>query len=105
MGGPGPGGRMGGMGEGMMSRSGPMGGDQNMLLRSQNGTTDVKGFGVNYNNMWEDKTELGGSYFFNNTDNDLQTNLARDYFVGSNGGQKYFENKLSETKTLITGLI
>lgn len=91
-------GSMGGMGEGMINRQGSMGADQNMFLGSQNGTTDVKGFGVNYNNTWEDNSELGGSYFFNNTDNDLQSDVTRDYFGASNGGQKYFENKLSETK-------
>ncbi|NWF88673.1 MAG: outer membrane beta-barrel protein [Ignavibacteriaceae bacterium] len=98
MGGMPSGGRMAGMGDGMMNRPGPTGGEPNLFLGMQNGITDVKGFGVNYNKMWEDKSEIGGSYFFNNTDNDVNTNLVRDYFTGSNGGQKYYEDKLSETK-------
>ena len=103
MGGDGPGGGDGGMrgpGGGDMSGQGFGNGNPGSLIASENGETKSKAFGINYNNTWNDNLELGGSYFFNNTDNDLNSILTRDYITSSYSEQKYIENSLSENKNI-----
>lgn len=92
------GGGMGSMRGRESGGSGSGNNSQGSFVNSQGGDTKIKGFGINYNNKWEDESELGTSYFFNNTGNDLQSNLNRNYFASSDGGRNYFENNVSETK-------
>lgn len=74
--------------------SGMPGNIQNNFVNTQSGLTNIKGFGVNYNNSWEDG-ELGTSYFFNSTNNDLTAQLNRSYLLSSNAGQNYLEDKIA----------
>jgi hypothetical protein len=77
------------------------GGENNLqpnLIAAQDGNTDVKGFGFNYNYEWSKDTELGGSYFYNNTNNDLISSLNRTYLLSNNNGQTYVEDNLSNSQ-------
>ncbi|MGE5353437.1 MAG: outer membrane beta-barrel protein [Acidobacteriota bacterium] len=82
---------------------GPMGGGwgggnaQNFMVNNQNGITTTKAFGLNYSDKWADKLELSGSYFLNFTDNNSQSDIRRNYFIGGASGQNYFENGLSNS--------
>ena len=69
------------------------------MLSSQDGNTDVRGIGFNYNYGWNKDDELCGSYFYNNTGNDLNAVLKREYIVSTtNNGRTYSENNLSNSK-------
>ena len=93
-----PGG-MGGRSPGEMRGPSGFGGNETgSLIASQGGETNTKSFGINYNNKWNDNLELGSSYFFNNTGNDISSLLNRDYSVSSYNGQRYEENSLSENR-------
>ncbi|HEX2869454.1 MAG TPA: TonB-dependent receptor [Ignavibacteriales bacterium] len=93
------GGGHGGRGGGGGGPRGNWGGGsaQNFMVNSQNGITTTKAFGLNYSDKWGDKLELSGSYFFNQSDNDAQSDIRRNYFVGGSAGQNYFENGLSNS--------
>ncbi|MCU7493433.1 MAG: outer membrane beta-barrel protein [Ignavibacteria bacterium] len=96
----GRGGRGGGMGGG--PRGGGMGGwgggsAQNFMVNAQNGITTTKAFGLNYSDKWADKLELSGSYFLNHSNNNSESDIRRNYFIGGVSGQNYFENGLSNS--------
>ncbi|MCU7497416.1 MAG: outer membrane beta-barrel protein [Ignavibacteria bacterium] len=89
-------GGMGG-GGGMRGGMGGFGGGsaQNFMVNSRSGITTTKAFGLNYSDKYADKLEVSGSYFLNFSDNDAQSNIKRNYFIGGASGQNYFENGLS----------
>lgn len=68
----------------------------NFLVDQRNGITETKSFGINYANGW-DKVELTGSYFFNNTQNNAETDLFRQYLTAENEGLTYQERKASSS--------
>jgi hypothetical protein len=68
------------------------------MIGSQGGNNNVKGIGFNYNYEWNKNDELGGSYFYNNTDNDLLSRLNRDYLITSNNGQTYVEDNITNSQ-------
>jgi hypothetical protein len=45
------------------------GGQQNFLVGQQNGISKTNAFGINYTDKWGQKTDVQGSYFFNNSNN------------------------------------
>ena len=78
-GGPPPGGPRGGSsGSGGFFRGGDA---SNFLVDSKNGIIDTKSFGVNFQDQWWKDLEISGSYFFNQTDNNSETFLNRNYFL------------------------
>jgi len=81
---------------GMNNRDG--GGSPGGSINSQDGDTDIKALGFNYNHNWSMFSGITGSYFYNNTDNDLITALNRNYFFSSNNGQYYEEDGLSQSE-------
>lgn len=82
---------MNGMGSGDLHIGGENMSQPNMI-GSQGGKTDVRGIGFNYNYEWNKNDEIGGSYFYNNTDNDLLSKLNRNYLINTSNGQTYLEN-------------
>lgn len=76
----------------------PMGGGFESLFAIPNGDTKTYAFGVNYNDKWFEDLEFGTSYFFNNTNSDLNSLLNREYFVSTFDGQTYTENTFSESR-------
>lgn len=97
-GGGGMGGMRGGMGgmRGGMGRSGGWGGSpmDNFLVDQKNGITRTAAFGLNYSNKWK-KSELSGSYFFNNTSNENTATTNRYYVTGAENGLNYNETNTS----------
>jgi hypothetical protein len=106
MGGPGGGGlagtggaqdeRGGGGRTGGNRTGGPGGGDiSEFMVGQQKGISTTHSAGINYSDLWGQKVEVTGSYFFNLSDNNSIENLTRSYTIGTDSGQVY--NELSET--------
>ncbi|MFZ1528126.1 MAG: TonB-dependent receptor [Ferruginibacter sp.] len=66
------GGRSGGNRGGMMGRGGS--GD-NFMVGQTNGISRTSAFGINYSDKWGKKTTISGSYFFNNSKNNNESDI------------------------------
>lgn len=66
------------------------------LVNQNNGINTTHAIGLNYANRWK-KVEIAGSYFFNATDNQSNSDLYRQYSVSSSEGLVYNEQKFSES--------
>lgn len=91
------GGRGGG---GSLGYGGGFGGNNisNFLVNQSTGLIQTKAFGINYSDKWGEKVDLIGSYFFNLTNNDAESNTNRDYFLTSPSSQIYNEINSSITQ-------
>jgi len=78
-------------------QGGPGGGGGNFMSAQNSGITKTNAAGVNYTNQWGDKVKLTGSYFFNNSVNDVMQTVTRVYDKEINNGQKYEENNIMQT--------
>src|SRR5690606_21185469 len=56
--------------------------------------------GLNYSNDWGKKAKLTASYFFNQTNNDNNTSLTRQYFTSADSNLLYNESNSANTKNL-----
>ncbi len=70
------------------------GGGNNFFVGQQNGITTTNSLGFNYSGNWGKKLKVSGSYFFNGTDNENTTEIARDYYTNIH----YHENDTSEVR-------
>jgi hypothetical protein len=95
-GGGGRGGGRGGQGGGGNFNLG--GGGGNFLVGQQGGISKTNAFGINYSDLWGKKTEVTGSYFFNNTKNSSDEKLSREFFISGDSSQLYDEQNLSSSK-------
>ncbi len=68
----------------------------NFLTNTQNGINTPTSLGLNYSDKWGKKTEISGSYFFNQTKNNSVSTLYQQYVLGSTNGLVYQENNNSE---------
>jgi hypothetical protein len=86
-GGGGRGGRGGGSrGGGMQPPGGSgSGGGNNFLVGNQSGINTTNAIGLNYTDEWGPKIKVTGSYFFNTTANNYETNLQRNYLSTDSG--------------------
>ena len=93
------GGRPGG---GNFGPGGGFGGNSisNFLVNQSTGLIQTKAFGINYSDKWGEKVDLTGSYFFNLTNNDAESNTNRDYFLTSPTSQIYNELNSSITQNI-----
>lgn len=87
-------GAVGGQVQRRMGGGGPGGG---MMGESLGGITKTNSFGVNYSDNWGKKIEVTSSYFFNNTGNENNSNVFREYFATSDGVRIYDEIYRSES--------
>lgn len=87
----------GGRGGGGRGRGG-YGGGNNFGVGQQNGISKTNSFGINYSDLWGKKTDVSGSYFFNNsnTNNDQASNTEN--FQNSGKNQFYDENAISNIR-------
>jgi hypothetical protein len=93
------GGGRGGGGGGRGGGAGGFGGGNNGFnIGAQSGISKTNSFGINYSDAWSKKTDVSGSYFFNNsnTNNDQTSNTENFQTTGKN--QFYNENALSNKK-------
>ncbi len=93
------GGGRGGRGGNRGGGAGGFGGGNNFNVGAQSGISKTNSFGINYSDLWGKKTEVSGSYFFNNgnTNNNQASNTEN--FQASGKNLFYNENALSNTKT------
>jgi hypothetical protein len=77
---------------------GGRGRNQNFAMANQSGLTTTHSAGMNYSDEWGEKITISGSYFFNQSENNNQTNTIRNYF--SDDGQRYVENNNSATDNI-----
>ncbi|MCE1189243.1 MAG: outer membrane beta-barrel protein [Ignavibacteria bacterium] len=87
---------MGGM-QGGPDRSGSAANE--LFQFNKQGDVATKAFGMNYNDKFANSIESGASYFFNQTDNTLNTNLNRNY-INLPVENSYRENSNSEKKNV-----
>ncbi|WP_191906315.1 carboxypeptidase regulatory-like domain-containing protein [Hymenobacter baengnokdamensis] len=86
-----PGGNRGGGGGGGGSGANP--GD--FLVNQSGGISQTNAAGANYSNTWNKKTELTGSYFFNNSTNTLNSSTFRQYVLPAQSSTTYSATSLS----------
>lgn len=91
-GGQGGGNRGGGRGQ----RGG--GSSNNFNVGQQSGISTTHSVGLNYSNVWNKKTEITGSYFFNQSDNAQITSLNRQYITQQDSGLVYDENSRANSR-------
>ncbi|WP_460583086.1 outer membrane beta-barrel protein [Hymenobacter arcticus] len=89
----GGGGGRGGRGGGGGGGSGANAGD--FLVSQNGGISKTTAAGLNYSNIWNKKTELTGSYFFNHSNNTLNSSTLRQYVLPGQTNTTYNENSLS----------
>ncbi len=77
------------------SRRGGSGDAGNFMVGQQNGINTTNSYGLNYSNKWKDKATLNASYFFNNSKNNTESKINRQYFVNDSTSQFYKENYTS----------
>jgi uncharacterized membrane protein YgcG len=69
----------------------------NFLVGQQGGITATNAIGLNYSDNWGKKIKVSGSYFFNQTNNDNNTTLKRQYITATDSGLIYNENSITNT--------
>ncbi|MBO9570856.1 MAG: carboxypeptidase regulatory-like domain-containing protein, partial [Chitinophagaceae bacterium] len=74
------------------------GGSGNFLVGQQGGINKTNAFGINYSDKWGQKTDVTGSYFFNNTNNASNERTNRETFLGGDTSQLYDESSISTSK-------
>ncbi|MEO8146847.1 MAG: TonB-dependent receptor [Bacteroidia bacterium] len=98
-------GQRGGFGgpPGQGGRGGRQGGQDNgasnFLVDQKNGITTTHAFGINYADKWGN-LDFTGSYFFNYTENNAQSDLFRTYVTQQNAGFTYNEKSKVESKNI-----
>jgi len=95
------GGGRGGGGGGMRGGGGrpPGGGSINrgdFLIGQQSGNNTTHALGINYADVWSDKVQVNGSYFFNGSSNESEQFSDRQYFIDGNTSQFYSSIDQSE---------
>ncbi len=87
----GGGGRRGGSGGGNFRG----GGSDNFLIGQQNGISKTNAAGINFSDLWANKIDVTGSYFFNNSNISNSDQVNRQNFITKDSSQFYDENTLS----------
>ena len=90
----GGGGRRGG------GRGGMGGGAGNFMVGQSNGISRTNAFGVNYSDKWGTKTSVSGSYFFNNSRTENNSDIFTQTFRAAN--RDLFSDELTNTVTFNT---
>jgi hypothetical protein len=72
----------------------------NFMVNAKDGLTETKALGLNLSDMWFNKIDFTGSYFFNKTSNDARTDLNRVYYPVSGLDQAYKEQNSSNSNNI-----
>ena len=108
-GGGGAGGRGGGAGGGFAGGGGfggaaggfANGGNaSNFLVGQQSGISETKAIGINYSYQDNGPLKFSGSYFFNQSDNNANESVFRQYTLERNEGQTYEEQSFSPSRNI-----
>ncbi|MHA7100317.1 outer membrane beta-barrel protein [Roseivirga pacifica] len=76
------------------------GNTSDFLVGQESGISETKAFGINYSYEPTDKLKLTASYFFNQSDNNANEQLWRNYTLPENEGQTYDELSLNESTNI-----
>lgn len=87
--------RGGGGGRGGGFSGGFGGGGNNFQTGQSGGINTAHSFGLNYSDAWGKKTDVSGSYFFNNSRNRTQETTNQQVFLRGDTSQYYDENSIS----------
>ncbi len=71
------------------------GGNNNFFVGNDNGIVSTNAIGLNYSDKWGKNVNFTGSYFFNNTSNNLRQVTNRETVVNENVRQFYQENLIN----------
>lgn len=108
-------GAMGGGGGGRGGRGGDAGGGgfgggagafanggnaSNFLVGQQSGISETKAFGINYSFQDNGPLKFSGSYFFNQSDNNSDESVFRQYTLDRSAGQTYEEQSFSPSRNI-----
>lgn len=75
-------------------------GSSGFMVPQQNGITTTQAFGFNYSDDWGPKLKVSGSYFFNYSENENNSDLNRSYFASSDSLLSYVESSVSTTRNI-----
>ncbi|HPO61535.1 MAG TPA: TonB-dependent receptor [Candidatus Kapabacteria bacterium] len=67
----------------------------NFLVGQQSGISTSHAIGINYSELFWEKLDITGSYFFNISKNNNNQITNRDYISEDYNGQKYYQNSIS----------
>lgn len=84
-------------GNGAGARGGNQGAGGNFMVGQQPGINTTNSIGINFTDDWGKKLAIRGSYFFNNTQNQNNRSIVRQYFLTENSNQFYRENSQSNS--------
>lgn len=99
MGGRGGGGAAGGFG-GASGGFANGGNASNFLVGQQGGISETKALGINYSYQDNGPLKFSGSYFFNQSDNNSNETIFREYTLERNEGQTYEEQSFSPSRNI-----
>ncbi len=71
----------------------------NFIVNQQNGIATSHAIGLNYTDEWTKKIKVSGSYFFNQINNEVNSDLKRTYFNSKDSGVVYTENSPTNNST------
>ncbi len=76
-------------------------GDQNLTGAPGGGVSVAKtnAIGINYNDKWGEKTDVSGSYFFNESDNQVYTEMRKTFVLPVDSGQIYNDTNNAPNKS------
>lgn len=97
-GGGGRGGAGGGLAAGGSGRFGNGGNVGDFLVGQQGGISETRAFGINYSLKANDRLEVTASYFFNESDNNSDESVFRQFILPQNEGQTYAETSLAPSR-------
>lgn len=72
------------------------GGGGNFNMGQQSGISTTQSIGLNYSDQWGEKTQVTGSYFYNQSDNERITDRTRYYITPRDSGLVYREARRSD---------
>ncbi|WP_323756764.1 TonB-dependent receptor [Roseivirga sp.] len=93
----GAGGGRGGAGGGGFSNGGNT---SDFLVGAQGGISKTTAFGINYSYQPNNKLDFSGSYFYNESSNNSNQSIYREYTLPQNEGQTYEENTISPSTNI-----
>ncbi len=76
------------------------GGASNFLVGQQGGISETKALGINYSYQDKGPLKFSGSYFFNQSDNQSDESVFRQFTLPQNEGQVYTENSYSPSRNI-----
>lgn len=72
----------------------------NFLVGQQGGISETKALGLNYSYQDNGSLKFSGSYFFNQSDNNSDESVFRQYTLGRSEGQTYEEQSFSPSRNI-----